>query len=149
MSTVESVVFCRMTALQLQLYHSLLKSRLVKSCLVSSYFSPHLVCINALKKLCNSPELVYHSAVASTSSASATEVGLVVVKCTPRCIYLLVILQDLASLYGGVIEQFPSGYETEHEADSAKLLVLGDMLQYIYTHTAEKVVLVSHYTQVS
>lgn len=58
---VESVVFCRPSLLQLSLYRHLLTSRAVRSCLTSYSFggSRHLVCIGALKKLCNDPSLIY------------------------------------------------------------------------------------------
>ena len=73
---VENVLFCRMTELQMSLYKHLLNSALVKSCLhvrssligadqpsgSSHQTPPHLVCISALKKLCNDPSLVYDSA---------------------------------------------------------------------------------------
>ena len=62
--SVESVVFCKMAPLQLTLYQHLLRSGLVQACLRrTSNFSPHLVCIGALKKLCNCPSLI-HSASA-------------------------------------------------------------------------------------
>ena len=59
--SVESVVFCRPSLLQLSLYRHLLTSRAVRSCLTSNSFggSRHLVCIGALKKLCNDPSLIY------------------------------------------------------------------------------------------
>lgn len=58
---VECVVFCRPSLLQLSLYRHLLMSRVVRSCLTShsSGGSRHLVCIGALKKLCNDPSLIY------------------------------------------------------------------------------------------
>ena len=60
---VENVVFCKMSTLQSVLYKHLLGSHLVKSCLRhSTTFSPHLVCIGALKKLCNSPSFIYEAA---------------------------------------------------------------------------------------
>ena len=60
---VENVVFCKMSSLQRILYKHLLGSHLVKSCLRrSTTFSPHLVCIGALKKLCNSPCFIYQAA---------------------------------------------------------------------------------------
>lgn len=60
---VENVVFCKMSTLQSILYKHLLGSHLVKSCLRrSTMFSPHLVCIGALKKLSNSPSFIYEAA---------------------------------------------------------------------------------------
>uniref|UniRef100_A0A1X7SRQ0 SNF2 N-terminal domain-containing protein n=1 Tax=Amphimedon queenslandica TaxID=400682 RepID=A0A1X7SRQ0_AMPQE len=59
---VESVIFCRPTPLQVSVYHHLLSTPTVRSCLSHSHSlggSPHLVCISALKKLCNCPSLVY------------------------------------------------------------------------------------------
>ena len=61
-----------MSDLQLGLYQHLLNSRLVKSCLHyhtqlsgsgHQTIPPHLLCIAALKKLCNCPSLVYKTAV--------------------------------------------------------------------------------------
>lgn len=54
-------MFCRPSLLQLSLYRHLLTSRVVRSCLTShsSGGSRHLVCIGALKKLCNDPSLIY------------------------------------------------------------------------------------------
>ena len=67
--SVESVVFCKMAPLQLTLYQHLLRSGLVQACLRrSSNFSPHLVCIGALKKLCNCPSLI-HSASAQVKES--------------------------------------------------------------------------------
>lgn len=64
---VENVVFCRMSSLQLSLYKHLLSSHVVRSCLHTPAssdhaFPPHLLCIAALKKLCNSPSLVHAAA---------------------------------------------------------------------------------------
>ena len=57
---VEAVVFCHASSLQLVLYEHLTSSRWFKSCLSSSHPSSlHLMCIAALKKLCNHPSLLY------------------------------------------------------------------------------------------
>lgn len=64
-SLVENVVFCKPSGLQLILYKKLLESRAVRSFFVSTESggaAPHLLCIDALKKLCNSPSLVYKAA---------------------------------------------------------------------------------------
>ena len=61
-----------MSSLQFNLYKHLLNSRLVKSCFRHSVpFSPHLICIGALKKLCNSPSLIYEAALTSASSSAS------------------------------------------------------------------------------
>ncbi len=62
---VENIVFCRPSPLQCTVYRKLLSSRLLRSCLYGSSngdTAPHLVCIGALKKLCNCPSLVYTNA---------------------------------------------------------------------------------------
>lgn len=70
--SVESVVFCKMAPLQLTLYQHLLRSGLVQACLRrTSNFSPHLVCIGALKKLCNCPSLI-HSASAEVKEGEGS-----------------------------------------------------------------------------
>ncbi|CAG2195639.1 RAD54B [Mytilus edulis] len=56
----EIVVFCRPTPLQLRLYSHLLSSRMIRSCLMGKMAgAPHLICIGALKKLCNHPSLLF------------------------------------------------------------------------------------------
>ncbi|CAG2216528.1 RAD54B [Mytilus edulis] len=56
----EIVVFCRPTPLQLKLYSHLLSSRMIRSCLIGKMAgAPHLICIGALKKLCNHPSLLF------------------------------------------------------------------------------------------
>jgi len=56
----EIVLFCRPSELQLHLYQQLLRCQLVRSCLSGTLAgSPHLICINALKQLCNHPALVH------------------------------------------------------------------------------------------
>ena len=70
--SVESVVFCKMAPLQLTLYQHLLRSGLIQACLRrNSNFSPHLVCIGALKKLCNCPSLI-HSASAEVKEGEGS-----------------------------------------------------------------------------
>ena len=61
--TVESVVFCQMSPLQLSVYRQLLGSKLIGSCLRRECdSSPHLQCISALRKVANSPGLVVSAA---------------------------------------------------------------------------------------
>ena len=71
---VELVLFCRLSELQCQLYKRTLQSQVIRSC-VSGYMdrSPHLVCIGALKQLCNHPSLVLQKAIAANNSSS--EIG--------------------------------------------------------------------------
>uniref|UniRef100_A0A671M7A3 RAD54 homolog B n=1 Tax=Sinocyclocheilus anshuiensis TaxID=1608454 RepID=A0A671M7A3_9TELE len=88
----------------------LLATRPIRACLSGASthtytHSPHLACINALKKLCNHPALLYKT------------------------------LQEKSDeLYeGGMMELFPEGYSTGafSTADSRKLLVLTDLLSAI------------------
>lgn len=79
---VENVVFCRPSPLQLSLYKHLLDSHLVKSCLLHSYpasdhasFPPHLLCIGALKKLCNCPSLIHTAATQQGEGLWSEEEG--------------------------------------------------------------------------
>lgn len=59
---IENVVFCRPGMLQIKLYQKLLSSQAVRFCLQGSLeSSPHLICIGALKKLCNHPCLLFNS----------------------------------------------------------------------------------------
>uniref|UniRef100_A0A8C1ZGE8 RAD54 homolog B n=1 Tax=Cyprinus carpio TaxID=7962 RepID=A0A8C1ZGE8_CYPCA len=63
---IEWTVFCKPTELQLRLYGVLLATRPIRACLSGARthtytHSPHLACINALKKLCNHPGLLYNT----------------------------------------------------------------------------------------
>lgn len=70
--TVDIVVFCKPSPLQLRLYRKLLDSRLIRSCLSGTYSgSPHLVCIAALKKLCNHPALLHRNAEEAAENTAA------------------------------------------------------------------------------
>lgn len=60
-STGEVVLFCKPSALQLSLYSQMLQGKLFRSCLRSDG-ATHLVCIGALKKLCNHPSLIFSKA---------------------------------------------------------------------------------------
>uniref|UniRef100_A0A8C1YIQ7 RAD54 homolog B n=1 Tax=Cyprinus carpio TaxID=7962 RepID=A0A8C1YIQ7_CYPCA len=122
---IEWTVFCKPTELQLRLYGVLLATRPIRACLsgasTNTYtHSPHLACINALKKLCNHPVLVF---------------------CPEKSDELY---ED------GIMELFPEGYSTGafSTADSGKLLVLTDLLSAIQNvNRTDRVVLVSNYTQ--
>ncbi|XP_009901265.2 DNA repair and recombination protein RAD54B [Dryobates pubescens] len=128
----ESIIFCLPTALQLQLYRKLLSSRVIRSCLQGRLEnSPHLVCIGALKKLCNHPCLLFKALKEKSCDPVSGE-------------------QDESSLYEGVIDVFPQDYtaETFSESDSGKLQVLLRLLAAIQELSpSERVVLVSNYTQ--
>ena len=55
---IECVVFCRPTAYQVKLYHSLLNSSCVRSLISSSSIGQnHLGFIQAMRRLCNHPSL--------------------------------------------------------------------------------------------
>ncbi|XP_045836321.1 DNA repair and recombination protein RAD54B [Meles meles] len=128
---IENVVFCRPGALQIELYRKLLNSQAVKFCLRGLGNSPHLICIGALKKLCNHPCLLFTSI--KEKEYSSTWDG-----------------NEEGSLYEGLVDVFPADYNplmfTEEE--SGKLQVLLKLLAVIHElRPTEKVVLVSNYTQ--
>ncbi|NWR30172.1 RA54B protein, partial [Tachuris rubrigastra] len=134
----ESIIFCRPTALQLELYRKLLSSRVITSCLQGRLEnSPHLICIGALKKLCNHPCLLLKAIKEKSCDPMSEE-------------------QDESSLYEGVIDVFPQDYtpDTFSETDSGKLQVLVKLLTAIREFNSSErqverkgVVLVSNYTQ--
>ncbi|XP_046498668.1 DNA repair and recombination protein RAD54B isoform X2 [Equus quagga] len=129
---IENVVFCQPAALQIELYRKLLNSRAVRFCLQGLLEnSPHLICIGALKKLCNHPCLLFNSIKEKECSSTWDK-------------------NEERSLYEGLINVFPADYNpfmfTEEE--SGKLQVLSKLLVVIRELCpAEKVVLVSNYTQ--
>lgn len=54
----ESVIFCKPSAKQIELYKQILESTSLKKCVGSNNMSEHLRAITVLKKLCNSPSLL-------------------------------------------------------------------------------------------
>uniref|UniRef100_A0A8C5WXV5 RAD54 homolog B n=1 Tax=Laticauda laticaudata TaxID=8630 RepID=A0A8C5WXV5_LATLA len=126
----ESILFCRPTVLQLVLYRTLLNSQIVRSCLQGSLEnSPHLICIGALKKLCNHPCLLLKAIQKEPESREN---------------------QDQTNLYGGLRDVFSqeSAQTNFSESDSGKLKVLTQMLAAIHERgPSERVVVVSNYTQ--
>ncbi|TKC46753.1 hypothetical protein EI555_007105, partial [Monodon monoceros] len=129
---IENVVFCRPGALQIELYRKLLNSQAVRFCLQGLLEnSSHLICIGALKKLCNHPCLLFSSVKEKECSSTWDE-------------------NEERNLYEGLINVFPADYNplmfTEEE--SGKLQVLSKLLAVIHELCPdEKVVLVSNYTQ--
>ncbi|XP_033628194.1 DNA repair and recombination protein RAD54B-like isoform X1 [Asterias rubens] len=135
---VETVVFCKPSRLQLALYQKLLSSRVLRSCLTaSSESSPHLVCIMALKKLCNHPGLL-HQVCQDTDEERQARASL-----DPG------YLQE-ESLYKDLLPLYPEGFtldslDTDH---SGKMQVLASLLRSMHKDgPSEKIVLVSNYTQ--
>ncbi|XP_074172338.1 DNA repair and recombination protein RAD54B isoform X2 [Rhinolophus sinicus] len=129
---IENVVFCRPGALQIELYQKLLNSHAVRFCLEGLLEnSPHLMCIGALKKLCNHPCLLFNSIKEKECSSTWDET-------------------EERSLYEGLINVFPADYNPLmfSEKESGKLQVLTKLLAVIQRlRPTEKVVLVSNYTQ--
>ncbi|XP_036119857.1 DNA repair and recombination protein RAD54B isoform X1 [Molossus molossus] len=129
---IENVVFCRPGALQIELYKKLLNSQAVRFCLQGSLEnSPHLICIGALKKLCNHPCLLFNSVKEKECSSTWDE-------------------NEERSLYEGLINVFPANYDPLMfaEKESGKLQVLTKLLAVILElRPTERVVLVSNYTQ--
>ncbi|XP_015265322.1 PREDICTED: DNA repair and recombination protein RAD54B [Gekko japonicus] len=128
----ESILFCRPTALQLELYRRLIHSQVVRSYLQGSLEnSPQLICIGALKKLCNHPWLLFKTIKEKD--------------CNPNCDE-----QEKLNLYGGLLDIFSQEYTLASflETDSGKLQVLTQLLAAIHKQSpSERVVVVSNYTQ--
>ncbi|XP_061459089.1 DNA repair and recombination protein RAD54B [Rhineura floridana] len=128
----ESILFCRPTALQLDLYRRLLSSQVVRSCLQGSLEnSPHLICIGALKKLCNHPCLLFKAMKEKESDLNCDR-------------------QEKLNLYEALFDIFSQEYNPASfsETDSGKLNVLMQLLAAIHELSpTERVVVVSNYTQ--
>ncbi|RUP49491.1 P-loop containing nucleoside triphosphate hydrolase protein [Jimgerdemannia flammicorona] len=124
---VELVLFCRPSQLQRNLYERFLATPLLR-CLTTTAASEHLSCITALKKLCNSPSLIFDSA----TKAVDEEPGLSSLYVDSRC-----------------LDAYPPGFnsKTYDPVISGKLMILDRILAELRSSTKEKVVLVSNYTQ--
>ncbi|XP_074125442.1 DNA repair and recombination protein RAD54B isoform X1 [Sminthopsis crassicaudata] len=128
---IENVVFCRPGRLQIELYRKLLDSQAVRFCLQGVLEnSPHLICIGALKKLCNHPCLLFKSLKEKECNSSDE--------------------YEKYNFSESLIDAYPTDYNpvTFSETDSGKLHVLTKLLAVIRELSpSEKVVLVSNYTQ--
>lgn len=122
----EVVLFCKPSALQLSLYSQMLQGKLFRSCLRSDG-ATHLVCIGALKKLCNHPSLIFTKASQAEECPDDIEEG---------------------SVYSGLSSLFPSDYQEKiYSAEHAgKLKVLSEILIQIHKDS-EKIVIVSNHTK--
>eukprot|EP00112_Aurelia_sp_Birch-Aquarium-sp1_P009713 Seg2113.3 transcript_id=Seg2113.3/GoldUCD/mRNA.D3Y31 product="DNA repair and recombination protein RAD54B" protein_id=Seg2113.3/GoldUCD/D3Y31 len=127
---VELAVFCNISPLQRKVYEQILHSRALRTCL-SSYYngSQHLVCISALKKLCNHPLLLYKTAHEFNETRTLEEE------------------EDEDVLYDGLLEAYPADYLNEFKSgDAGKLQVLGKLIDE-FKIVNEKVVIVSNSTK--
>ena len=70
---MELVLFCQASDLQRQIYRRVLNSPALRSCLATSDPGQHLMCISALKKLCNHPILLHSSTLASVTESDAEQ----------------------------------------------------------------------------
>ncbi|KAJ7339002.1 hypothetical protein JRQ81_012904 [Phrynocephalus forsythii] len=128
----ESILFCRPTPLQLDLYRTLLTSPVVRSCLQGSLEnSPHLICIGALKKLCNHPYFLFKAMKEKEGDSTCEE-------------------REKPNLYDSLLGLFSQEYPLTSfsETDSGKMMVLMQLLAAIHELSPpERVVVVSNYTQ--
>ncbi|XP_077986095.1 DNA repair and recombination protein RAD54B-like [Glandiceps talaboti] len=130
---VESVVFCQPSQLQLKVYQQLLSSSVVRSCL-STYYNgtSHLLCLSALKKLCNHPTFIYTHAKSQQERRIDGEEEI-----------QEVLYRDVCSLYPPLFDVNDVNID-----DSGKLMVLAAMLKSFHTATPkQRVVVVSNYTK--
>jgi DNA repair and recombination protein RAD54B len=113
----ETVLFCRPTAAQVNVYKAILQSPVYGTVLGSTELSLQL--INILKKVCNSPSLFLKGATEDTTPNEAIK---------------------------GLVDSIDPAVLKVGAAASAKLQVLDTLLHQLRTSTTEKIVLVSNYT---
>lgn len=114
----EYVLYCRPTDAQVACYEAIVSTGVFEHALKNSETSLQL--INILKKVCNSPRLLYTKAGADDDGVAST-------------------VKTLTAGIRSTHLKSPSG--------STKLQVLDTLLHLVRTTTSEKVVLVSNYTQ--
>jgi len=119
----ETIIFCRPTDLQVKMYNKILDSPIIRKCIYSIEgrdSTSHLQCIITLKKLCNTPLLVYRKSLEASDDP---------------------FYQDLDEYFKD------DCIKTFNPEISGKFIVLVKLLHEIHTQTNEKVVLISNYTQ--
>eukprot|EP00049_Salpingoeca_infusionum_P016388 m.334362 g.334362 ORF g.334362 m.334362 type:complete len:990 (+) comp16070_c2_seq1:659-3628(+) len=121
------VVFCKPSKLQLDLYQKLLGSRSVRTCLQGSLANGlHLVVINSLKMLCNSPRLLLQAATIPNDSELST----------------------MSELSASLNLQEEEVNDVANPSLNGKLMWLADMLKYWRADSAkERVLVVSNSTK--
>ncbi|ORX79931.1 hypothetical protein BCR32DRAFT_28972 [Anaeromyces robustus] len=119
----EIIIFCRPTDIQVKMYNKVLDSPIIRKCIYNTEnrdSTSHLQCIIALKKICNTPLLVYRKALESSNDP---------------------FYQDLDEYFED------DRLKVFTPEISGKFIVLLKLLESIHTQTNEKVVLISNYTQ--
>lgn len=117
---IEQVVCCRLTPLQMELYKRFLRQAKPAEELREGKMSvSSLSSITSLKKLCNHPALIYEKCVEEEGG------------------------------FEGALDLFPPSYSAKAVEPqlSGKMLVLDYILAVTRSHSSDKVVLVSNYTQ--
>ncbi|KAG1649713.1 DNA repair and recombination protein RAD54B [Nymphon striatum] len=128
----EMVVICKLSDLQMKLYQKLISSKILKSCLLGTRENgmAHLICISALRKLCNHPSLLHQKSVDAENELHE--------------------FSTKDSLYTDLLSLFPSDHNAKDliETQSGKMRVVSKLLHQLHKeNNSEKIVLVSSYTQ--
>jgi SNF2 family DNA or RNA helicase len=138
-TSVEWTVFCRPSPLQENLYNHILTNSNFKTSLFSQESGQHLVYLSLLRKIANAPELVCQSTLASTTEGDIHN---------DLALLGLSYLQSNPEL---VVEHENPGTDSDRKVlnptTSGKLVVLLSLLKEIQKKS-EKIVIVSHFTQV-
>ncbi|ORY25993.1 hypothetical protein LY90DRAFT_427337, partial [Neocallimastix californiae] len=119
----ETIIFCRPTNIQVKIYNKILDSPIIRKCIYSTEgrdSTSHLQCIITLKKLCNTPLLVYRKSLEASDDP---------------------FYQDLDDYFKD------DRLKVFTPEISGKFVVLIKLLREIHSQTHEKVVLISNYTQ--
>lgn len=160
---VETVVFCKPSSLQLSLYSSLISSNFFRNTYSTSTSTLSaqnvLVCITYLKKLCNSPSLLFSRSSGPPISSSNARSK----KCKSENVddgEDLIDKDDYEAninINKGFLEEVLAKHKDDfkeyqmktrfHLGLSGKLDTLYRLTQTVLTTTSEKIVLVSNYTQ--
>ncbi|CAI5958852.1 unnamed protein product, partial [Closterium sp. NIES-65] len=128
---IVEIVCCRMTDLQRQLYERFMHSKNVRTALEDGKKARALASITALKKLCNHPKLLYDSIRAGGAEAAGFEDALPLFP---------------PEMFNGRSGTWTGGGGTWVQL-SGKMVVLARLLAHLRTHTTDRIVLVSNYTQ--
>ncbi len=148
---ITQIVCVKMTKMQEDMYQHLIQSKEVKSCYKEDAISAQtLASINALKKLCNHPQLMYENESRYSEPDKKESAGQQIIRELTNSFFAEMVSKS--NEYSGKRSSSmgsggPAFLNYSNVSWSGKFLLVAKMLEILRKETKERMVIVSNYTQ--